>query len=199
MVEKKNRLIGLWILVAVILLVQLYYWYPVYTGTWEEMDSLFEFSAWGLFVWLNIFLDIILVISITYGFYKRRNWARVYTIAYFVYSSFWAIISMFVWGEEVILHYIYFIVYVVVIGYLLLSHVKDYFKCQDYPSYKESGVYRYGDYTLYKQKVKTKAGTSTRYYFRKTPPADGEACSLPDKYTVGINSRNGMPYLKLKK
>lgn len=200
MVEKNNRLVGLWILVAAILVGELYYWYPVYTGTWHDMESLFEFSTWGLWIWINIILSIVLVISVTYGFYKRKNWARIYTIAYCCYSGFWAIVSMFFWRWEITQHYLFFVLYVLVMVYLLISHVKSHFCGDDFPSFAESHVYRYGDYTLYKQETKLKSGGArTRYFFCKNPSDKGKPCSKPDEYSVGINKRNGMPYLKKKR
>lgn len=203
MIEGKNKLIGIWIIAAVLVLLELYYWFPVYTGTYESMDSLFALSGWGIWVRLQIFLAVVLVFSVTYGFYKQRKWARYYTIVYLGYSGFWAIVSMFIWHWQVIEHYMYFVIYVIAIMYLLASRTRRYFGVEtkdDFPSYAECNVYRYGDYTLYKREAELKkGGTRTFYYFCKEPSDKGSPCSKPDEYNVGINKKNGMPYLKKKK
>jgi hypothetical protein len=123
----KNRPMGILIIPVFIILFILYYYYPIYTGTWENFESIFTFSGWALFVWFDIFLTIVAVYAVTYGFYKVKNWSRLYIILYLSLSSFWALISMYVMKWQVYEHYFYLIIYVVIIIYLLMSHVKEYF------------------------------------------------------------------------
>ena len=203
MMEDKKRSLGLLILAAVLILTELYYWYPVYTGTYEYMNSLFVFSGWAIWVWSQVILEFILVFSVTYGFYKRKNWARIYTIGYQCYTAFWAVVSMFIWHHDVLEHYIFFAISVVVVMYLMMSGVKKYFGVKiadDLPSSTKPSFYRHGDCTLYKREVKLKnGGTRIFYYFSKEPSNKGKPCNKPDDYEVGINKRSGIPFLKKKK
>ena len=203
MVDKEDRLAVLWILTAVIILFEIYYWYPVYTGQYEHIDLVFTFSRLAVLFWSSLVLDIVLLYAITFGFYRRKNWARLYTILYFSYSGFWALVMMFIVRWKVYERYVFFIFYVLVIMYLLLSHVKEYFgKTSEtrMSSFAESHVYRYGDYTLFKQEKKLKnGGTQPSYFFSKKISDRGEPCGKPDDYAVGINKKTGMPYLKKKK
>ena len=41
---KKDRPCGIWIFAFVIIILNLYYWYPVYSGNWESINLIFDFS-----------------------------------------------------------------------------------------------------------------------------------------------------------
>jgi len=63
--------------------------------------------------------------------------------------------------------------------------------------------YKHGKYTLYKKKIKLKGAKSkshTIYFFCTTgkKPKSGTPCSKPTGYSVGINKRTKLPYLKKK-
>ena len=131
MKESKNitsKPLGIWIFPAIIFMLNLYYWYPVYTGNWESIDSIFEASLFSGFFWINIILTFIGIYAVTIGFHRAKNWARLYEIGYLSYSSFWALASMFVMRWQTIEHYIYLIIYLILISYLLMSPIKEYFK-----------------------------------------------------------------------
>ena len=52
-------------------------------------------------------------------------------------------------------------------------------------------------WTLYTRDVKLKGGrTQTIYFFSKRTPKSGKPCEKPNGYTVGVNKRTGLPYLK---
>lgn len=125
----KDRPIGLWILAVLILLFEItYYLRPIVSGYVSPYDSTLTFSPWAVFVWFNIALSIIVIYAVTIGFYKRKNWARLYTIAYFCYSSignFYVIFIVRVWPYE---RYVWFVFYVTVIMYLMMSDVREYFR-----------------------------------------------------------------------
>lgn len=123
----KDRPIWIWIFAVVIILFNLYYYYPVYTGTWEHIDSIFTISGWALFVWFNLILAIVELYAVTIGFYRRRPWARIYEIGLLSYSSFWAIMSMYVMRWQIYEHYGYFVMYLILISWLLMSPAKEYF------------------------------------------------------------------------
>ncbi len=126
--KPKLRPIGILIFPIIIIIFNLYYWFPVYSGNWEPETSIFSTSLFAIFFWFNVILVIIALYAVTIGFFYAKNWARLYEIGYLSYSSFWAIISMFVIDWQVIEHYIYFIIYIVLIAYLLQSPIKEYFK-----------------------------------------------------------------------
>ncbi len=125
----KDRPIGLWILAVLILLFEItYYLRPIVSGYVSPYGSILTFSSWAVFVWFNIALSIIVIYAVTIGFYKRKNWARLYTIAYFCYSSignFYVIFIVRVWPYE---RYVWFVFYVTVIMYLMMSDVREYFR-----------------------------------------------------------------------
>jgi len=124
----KNRPIGLWILAVLIPLFEItYYLRPIVSGYVSPYGSILTFSSWAVFVWFNIALSIIVIYAVTIGFYKRKNWARLYTIAYFCYSSignFYVIFIVRVWPYE---RYVWFVFYVTIIMYLMMSDVREYF------------------------------------------------------------------------
>jgi hypothetical protein len=54
-------------------------------------------------------------------------------------------------------------------------------------------------WTLYTRNVKLKGGRNqTIYFFSKRTPKSGTPCDKPANYTVGVNKRTGLPYLKKK-
>ncbi len=54
-------------------------------------------------------------------------------------------------------------------------------------------------WTLYTRDVKLKGGRNqTIYFFSKRSPKSGTPCEKPANYTVGVNKRTGLPYLKKK-
>lgn len=124
---KKDRPYGIWIFAFIIIILNLYYWYPVYSGNWESINLIFDFSPFMIFFWFNIILVLIEIYAVTIGFYNAKKWARYYEIGYLSYSSFWAIMSMFVIRWQVIEHYLYFLIYVILIVYLFLTPIKRYF------------------------------------------------------------------------
>lgn len=60
-------------------------------------------------------------------------------------------------------------------------------------------AYEYNGWTLYKRDVNLKGGRKqTIYFFSKRTPKSGTPCDLPMGYTVGVNKRTSLPYLKKK-
>jgi hypothetical protein len=60
-------------------------------------------------------------------------------------------------------------------------------------------VYEYEGWTLYTRDVTLKGGREqTIYFFSKRTPRDKTSvpCEKPENYTVGVNKRTGLPYLK---
>ena len=120
---------GLQILAISVILFTIYY--HINPFLWGADISIyypmFTFTLWGFIIWLNLILEIIGIYAVTIGFYKAKNWARIFTILMFVHSSFWNLYILFVervWPYE---RYIWLVYYVIVIMYLLMSDVRDYF------------------------------------------------------------------------
>ena len=58
-------------------------------------------------------------------------------------------------------------------------------------------VYEMDGYKLFKREVTLKGGrVQTIYFFSKRVPKSGQPTDMPQGYTVGVNSRTGLPYLK---
>ena len=52
-------------------------------------------------------------------------------------------------------------------------------------------------WTLYERDVKLKDGRTERiYFFRTVAPQTGIPCNLPEGYSIGVNKRTGLPYVK---
>jgi hypothetical protein len=86
-----------------------------------------ELTPWGFVIWFNIILEIIGIYAVTIGFYKANNWARLFTIAMFINSSFWNYCLLYVekvWPYE---RFTWVIYYTAVITYLLMSEIREYF------------------------------------------------------------------------
>jgi len=168
-----------------------------------EIYWIISFLSWGLFdhygnslgslsvfkwvILLFMFLIITLVlIRIIQGFIERDDWARKFTILILfiaTFMPFWALVVGCSFGEQLII----LIIYLLMIVYLLTSYVKEYFR----------NIFVYGEWTLYKRVVTLKSGkTLTIYFFSKHTPHSGEPTGMPEGYTVGINQRSNMPYLK---
>ena len=125
----RDRPLGLWILaVSVILFTVYYHIRPFLWGADLSIyDPMFTLTLWGFFIWFNIILEVIGIYAATYGFYYKKNWARLYTIAFTCFSSFWTLYFLFVervWPYE---RYIWLVYYVIVIVYLMMSPIREYF------------------------------------------------------------------------
>jgi len=58
-------------------------------------------------------------------------------------------------------------------------------------------AYEYQGWTLYSREVKLKRGPKvTIYFFSKRKPKSGRPSDKPAKYTVKVNKRTGLPFLK---
>ncbi len=126
----KDKPIGLLIL-AVLIILSLIYYYTSPVLIWGMDPSsyaLINFS--GLLTiagWISLILDIFLVYAVTIGFYNAKNWARIYTMIVLTIPAFFSIYFIFirrVWPYE---RYAWLVLYVIVISYLMMSEVREYF------------------------------------------------------------------------
>jgi len=86
----------------------------------------------GVIMWFNTILEIIAIYAVTVGFYKAKNWARLFTIFFFSFSAYWTLHYLFIergWPYE---RYIWLCYFVFVIAYLFMSDVQDYFSKKTY-------------------------------------------------------------------
>jgi len=199
----KDIPIGIWLFAVVIIIFNFHYWilYPAITGEHPSISIILSLNPIAFFFWSSLILSIVEIYAVTYGFFKAKNWARLYEIGLLLYSSFWAIMSMFVMRWQVIEHYIYFVMYVILIIYLLMSPVKEYFVKPNsnavHPIAKSS-IYKHGEYILHKRNIKLKSGgTRNLYFFSKKESEKGVPCDKPDGYIVDVN-KIGLPYLRKK-
>jgi len=125
----KGMPVGLWILAISQIIFTIYY--HVQPFLWGADISIyapmFTLTSWGFFIWFNILLEIIGIYAVTIGFYRAKNWARLYIIVLTCFSAFWTLYFLFVqrvWPYE---RYIWLVYYVIIIEYLLMSEIRDYF------------------------------------------------------------------------
>jgi len=198
--------LGIKLCTAALILFIIYYYisqliYPLYTEV-ITYSWFFSFTTLNILFWIDVILTIVLLYAVTIGFYRLKNWARLYTIFYLFVSSLGALAMIYYFNWKIFEWYLYFVLYVILIMYLNMSYVKTYFiKGTDsvFPKRKER-IYRHGEYTLYTMDVKLRSGkTQTIYFFSKKIPEHGIPCDVPNDYTVGTNSKTGMPFLKKKK
>ena len=90
--------------------------------------AIINFTGWLTIVgWISLILDIFLVYAVTIGFYKAKNWARIYTMIVLSIPAFFSVYFIFikrVWPYE---RYAWLVLYVIVISYLMMSEVREYF------------------------------------------------------------------------
>ncbi len=195
MPENKKLTLGIWIFTIGVIILSLYYYYPVYSGTYPFIHYLFSFNLISLLFWIDLVLTIFLLFSAIYGFYYRKKWSWWYVNFFLLYSSFWAIYNMFIMNWQVIEHFIYFVFYIVFLMYFNLSFVKEYFTEEKIK--KKEPFFTYKGYILHKKEIETKTGKSrVFYFFSKTVKTSGVPCKKPEGYKVHINKRTGLPYLK---
>ena len=116
---KKNDIpMGIFITLGLIIIFLIYYFYRLVTFT--DYSVFFEMTLRAAIIWADIFLSIILIIFGIYGLYKGKSWARYYLIFYLLWSSLWAIVMIYN-KVEIIEHYIFFIIYVLILIYLMMS------------------------------------------------------------------------------
>lgn len=204
MKETKSIPVGIMLfIVFIIILDVVYLYYLVYYLLFVEgyLTAFFTFPLSSLLMWTDVLLTTSSLFVIPYGFLNGRNWARIFAFVFILWSAFWAI-TMIITRKEIIIHYLLFVIYVVLIMYLLMSHVKTYFGKTNGPRlfHDRDRAYHYGEYTLYTRDVKLRSGrTQTIYFFSKRTLDTGRPCSKPDGYIIGVNQKTGMPYLKKKR
>lgn len=117
--------IGLLSFTIIIIAFDVYYIYFFLTQNF--FSQLSTFSAASLFTWMDIFLISISLFVIPYGFFNKKNWARLFALIFILWLIVWAIRGLFI-GHNILEYYIFFSLQIFLLAYLLLSPVKAYFE-----------------------------------------------------------------------
>ena len=173
MEERKERSLGILLFIGIIIVLDsIYFIYLGYSFLYVDgyLQSFLSYSPSSLIMWIDVILTVPSLFVIPFGFVKRKNWTRLYAIVLLSWSAFGAIAYIVMTGEK-ILRYLFFVLYTVLLMYLFMSSVKNYF-IQQQSEY--SFEYRYGIYTLYSKIVELKNGKNQRiYFFSKRKPKSG--------------------------
>jgi hypothetical protein len=203
MMERKEFPIGIVLFIIFIIVLDVSYLFYLINHL-MFVDGYFtmflSFSFLSIMMWIDVLLTILSLVIIPYGFIKRKNWARIYALAFLSWSSFGAIGYIAMTGEKIV-RFLLLIIYVLFIVYLLQSSVKRYFGniSRDVVSSEMTKEYTYGIYTLYSELVRLKNGkTQIIYFFSKRKPKSGTPTGFPYGFEVEISKRSGLPFLKKK-
>ena len=60
--------------------------------------------------------------------------------------------------------------------------------------------YSFEEWSLYRADIKLKDNERrTLHFFSRWRPQRGASCDLPEDFTISVNERTGLPYLKRRK
>jgi len=159
-----------------------------------------SFSLVSIVMWLDVFLAILSLLIVPYGFLKQKNSVRLFALVFLSWSTVQAFDYVARTGEKFI-GFPLFVLYVLFGMYLLMSSVKNYFKKGSPAVVPSSAIkeFTHGDYTLYSKLVRLKnAKLQVIYFFSKQKPKSGTPTSFPVGFEVEMSKRSGLPYLKKK-
>jgi hypothetical protein len=186
---------GITLFLIFLVLLECYYFFFDYltSGLFAfhgyTLDSLSTVSYMLITLFL-FFLVIVALYVIVRGFIFRKDYIRKFTIAFIIWVMLWALWGILI-GNNVGAHSVLVIIYILMIVFLMTEYVKEYFR--------EALYFTYGPYTLYTRRVELLSGkTLDIYFFSIKTPKSGTPTVIPEGYEVGVNERNGLPYLKKK-
>jgi len=201
MMQRKGAPIGILVVTTFIIILDVaFFVYLAYLFMFvDEYHTMFlSYSILSIVMWITVFLTMLSLIVVPYGFWKRSHWARIFSLVFLSWLIFITIVYMAMTGEKII-GFLFFVLFVLSMMYLLMSPVKRFFgkiSMAIVPSelIKE---YTYGFYTLYSKLVRLKNGKNQIiYFFSKRKPKSGTPTTLPEGFEVEVSSRSGLPYLK---
>jgi len=199
MITKKNIPLGILFFIIFIVIFDLIYlaYLSFYLMLMEGyLDKFLSLTPVSLIMGIDILLTILALFIIPYGFTKRRNWSRLYAILFLTWSAVGSLAYIITTGD-IPLRYCLFAVYVLLIAYLFLSPVQNYFGNIYETKAPVITTFTYGEYTLYSKLVRLKNGKlQLIYFFSKKIPKSGHPASFPDGYRLEVSPRSGLPYLK---
>jgi hypothetical protein len=163
-----------------------------------DLSTFLSVSLDSIVMWIDVFLIILSLIIIPYGFVERKNWARIYAFVFLSWSIVRTIVYIAMTGEKLI-GFLLLVLFVISMMYLLSSPVKRYFGriSEAIVPVEIPKEYTYGLYTLYSELVLLKNGKNQIiYFFSKRKPKSGTPTTFPDGFQVEVSKRSGLPYLK---
>ena len=124
-----------------------------------DLPMFLTFSQDNILMWMDVFLTLLSLIIIPYGFLKRKNSARIFAMVFLSYALLRTILYLSMTGERTI-GYILFSLLVISLLYLFTTSVKKYFGNTTMAIVPVEIVkeYTYGLYTLYTELVQLKNG-----------------------------------------
>jgi hypothetical protein len=187
-------------IIFIIVLGAVYLFYLADSFLFEngKLTTFLSFSLDSIVMWIDMFLIILSLIIIPYGFAKRKNWARIYAFVFLSWSIVRTIVYIAMTGEKLI-GFLLLVLFVISMMYLLSSPVKRYFGriSEAIVPVEIPKEYTYGLYTLYSELVHLKNGKNQIiYFFSKRKPKSGTPTTFPDGFQVEVSKRSGLPYLK---
>jgi hypothetical protein len=162
MIGRKDFPIGIVLFIIFIIVlgaVYLFYLADSLMFTNGELTTFLSFSLNSIVMWIDVFLIILSLIIIPYGFVKRKNWARLYAFVFLSWSILRTIVYIAMTGEKLI-GFLLLVLFVISMMYLLSSPVKRYFRriSEAIVPVEILKEYTYGLYTLYTELVRLKNG-----------------------------------------
>ena len=204
MAERKKAPTGIVVFIAFVLALNVFFF--VYLGysflyLGEDFSAFLSLSTTSFMMWLDVFLAVLSLFIIPYGFIKRIHAARIFALVVLTVSIVRVILYVFMTGEKII-GFLFFVLFVLSIMYLLMTSVKRYFgliSMAIIPSEVKT-EFTYGLYTLYSELVRLKNGKNqVIYFFSKRKPKSGTPSLLPEGFDVEVSTRSGLPYLKKRR
>jgi len=199
--EQKEASTGVLVIVIFVILLDALFFYSL-SNTLMASNGQFtmflNLTTDSLFTWISVFLALLSFIIIPYGFFKRKNAARLFAMVFLVFGMFRALLYIVHTGERTI-GYGLFALCVITLLYLFTTSVKKYFekRIMAIVPIEPLNIYTYGLYSLYTELVRLKNGKNQIiYFFSKRTPKSGTPTSLPAGYHVEVSKRSGLPYLK---
>jgi len=202
--ERKEVPLGIILFLSVIILLDVLFF--MYIGnsllfSYSVYSTFLSFSIDSVVMWIDVVLALLSLTIIPYGFLKRKNSARIFAVVFLTYSLLRILLYIVMTGEKTI-GFLFFVLYIVLMLYLFMSSVSQYFgkKTSEIAPVEIIKEYTYGLYTLYTELVHLRNGKNqVIYFFSKRTPRSGTPSALPEGFHVEVSDRSGLPYLKKDK
>ncbi len=201
MMERKEYPIGIVVFIIFIIGLDVVYLFTLVTNLLfinGHLRQFLSFSIDSILMWNDVLFVMLSLGIVPYGFIKRKNWARIFAVVFLSWSLFRVLVYISMTGEKII-GFLLLVLLVILLMYLFMSPVKQYFgkiSIAIVPS-ERIREYTYGLYTLHSKLVRLKNGKNQIiYFFSKRKPKSGTPAVFPEGFTVEVSERSGLPYLK---
>lgn len=176
----------------------------LFIGLNQGQQQLLSISTGLVIQWVILLLNMAALFIALAGL----NYANIYRWNRFFFSStllitiFYSVYQMYN-QINIFFSYLLFIMYGIAFIILFLSPVTEFYTEHRNNQEKKNSSegYRFGDYHLYCKDIILKGSQKKQriYYFCKHEPKTGRPCEKPEAFTVQVNKRTGLPYLKRRK